>query len=188
MKSKKGGINQILGLLIMIVLTSAGILFLVKENIITVRASGSSTKPMSNEMLNTNFLPLGRIGELNLKQFQFCELADEKFQCHNEKDTFLPGEKVYVIFLVESSTHNNQILLQRNYLLRNPQGEVILEMEEKNTQRLELKSNRNIEKVAFADYITTEKDYSSGTYSLEVIVENSLLGKKFTAKKEFRLG
>ncbi|MBS3123716.1 hypothetical protein J4437_03695 [Candidatus Woesearchaeota archaeon] len=187
MINKKGGITQILGLLIVVVLTSAGILFLVKEGIITVRASGSSTETIPTNVLNTNFLPMGRLGELNLKKFQFCELADEKFQCHNEKDTFFSGDKVYVVFLVESSTLDNEIMLQRNYLLRNPRKEVILEIEEKNTQRLELKSNRNIEKVAFADYITTEKDYAAGIYTLEVIIENPLLGKKITAKKEFKV-
>ena len=50
----KGSIAQLLGLLITVVLTSAGILLMVQAGIITVRAE--STEPI----LNTEFIPMGR--------------------------------------------------------------------------------------------------------------------------------
>ena len=177
--NKKATIAQLLGLLITVVLTSAGILLLVQAGIITVRAESTES------VLNTEFIPLGREGSLNLREFRFCGMVDAQLRCIEEKTSFKVGENVYVVFVVESSTYNGQVLLARNYRIKNPNGEVILDVDAKNNYNFDLHSGKEKELVTFADYFTLTDEV--GEYSLDVIVNNALLDKKITATKRFKV-
>ena len=178
--NKTASIAQLLGLLITVVLTSAGILLLVQAGVITVRAESTES------VLNTEFIPMGREGYLDLKEFKFCGLVDAQLRCVNEKSNFKVGEKVYVVFMVESSSYNGQVLLARNYRIRNPAGEVILDVDAKNSYDFDVQSSKEQEVVTFADYFTLTDEV--GEYALDVIVENPLLSKKITATKRFDVG
>ena len=67
-------ITEILVMMIVIMLTSAIILFLVQSGLITVKAEGEQAP-----VLNTEFIPLGREGYLAVKDFKFCIYVDENY-------------------------------------------------------------------------------------------------------------
>ncbi|HLC88986.1 MAG TPA: hypothetical protein VJG49_03040, partial [Candidatus Nanoarchaeia archaeon] len=158
------------------------ILFLVKSGVIKTKSSSEEIN-----VLNTEFLPMGRGGTLVLKQFQFCVNVDKSLNCLNEINSFERGENVYIRFVVESSIYNGEVLIVRNYRMKNPEGEVILEVDETNNYNFAAKSNRETEKITVADYIPTMDNSPEGEYTLDLIVENPLLNKKVTTSNQFLL-
>lgn len=178
---KRGRIEvELFIVLITIVVTSAVILLLVKSGTIQVR-EGVSSEPI----LNTEFLPTGREGFLAIKDFAFCSYVDADLNCLGRQEEFGKTENVYVWFVVESTAYNNQIIATRNYRIRDPAGNLVLEADNKNTYNFELTSDKNAEQVTFADYFVMGEDAVAGEYTLDVIVESSLLGKKVTLTKSF---
>src|SRR3989344_6747347 len=101
--------------LITIVVTSAVILLLVRSGTIEVK-DDVITEPV----LNAEFLPVGREGFLAVKDFSFCSYVDENLNCLSAQQQFSALENVYVRFVAESSTFNNQVMLLRNYRIKNP--------------------------------------------------------------------
>src|SRR3989344_3096912 len=103
--NKTASVLELLLLLVVVVITSAVVLFLVQSGMISVKA-------VSNEpILNTEFIPLGREGSINLQEIKLCESVDKDFHCFNEKNSFVPGDKVYLVFLFESSAYNGKIMI-----------------------------------------------------------------------------
>ena len=181
--SKKGKIEvEVFIVLITMVFTSAIILLLVYSGTITVKEEVSS-----EPILNAEFLPVGREGFLAVKEFSFCSYVDENLNCLSQQQEFSPLENVYVRFVAESSTFGSQVMLSRNYRIRNPLGNVVLEAEQKNDYNFELSSVKKTESIIFADFFVMGEDAVAGEYTLDVIVENSLLGKKVTLTKKFTL-
>ena len=181
--NKKGSvIIEIMIFLVALVFLSATILFLVKSGVIKTKSSSEEIN-----VLNTEFLPMGRGGTLVLKQFQFCVNVDKSLNCLNEINSFERGENVYIRFVVESSIYNGEVLIVRNYRMKNPEGEVILEVDETNNYNFAAKSNRETEKITVADYIPTMDNSPEGEYTLDLIVENPLLNKKVTTSNQFLL-
>jgi len=182
MNKKASVLIEILIFLVAAVFLSATILFLVKSGIIQTKSSYEEVN-----VLNTEFLPMGRGGTLALKQFDFCGNVDEKFNCFVTGEKFQPGDNIYVRFLVESSTYNGEIMLVRNYQIKDNNGEIILQVDEKNNYHFSLSSSKEKESIAFADFFTTSAGFSEGAYTLDVIIENPLLNKKITLSKKFVL-
>ena len=168
--------------LITVVLTSAVILLLVKSGTIEVRG-----EVVTEPVLNAEFLPVGREGFLAVRDFAFCNYVDANLNCVGRQDKFGKTENVYVWFEVESSVYNNQIMAARNYRIRDPSGKVILEADNKNVYDFELNSNKDTERVIFADYFVMGENAEAGEYTLDVIVGSSLLGKKLTLSKKFMI-
>ena len=180
---KKGKIEiEVFMVLITMVFTSAVILLLVYSGTLKVKGD-VSTEPI----LNTEFLPIGREGFLAVKEVLFCNYVDENLNCVRQQQEFSPLENVYVRFLVETSTFDQQVILLRNYRIKNPLGEVVLEADQKNVYNFEVVSAGDTEEVVFADFFVMGADALAGEYTLDVIVENSLLGKKVTASKKFMI-
>ena len=180
---KSGRIEiEVFIVLITIVVTSAVILLLVKYGALEVRED-----VVAEPVLNTEFLPSGREGFLAVKDFAFCSYVDADLNCLSRQEEFGKTENVYVWFVVESTTYNNQILAARNYRIRDPIGTVIFEVDNKNTYNFELASDKNAEQVIFTDYFVMGEDAVTGEYTLDVIVENLLLGKKVTLSKKFMI-
>ena len=180
---KSGRIEiEVFIVLITIVVTSAVILLLVKYGALEVRED-----VVTEPILNTEFLPSGREGFLAVKDFAFCSYVDADLNCLGRQEEFGKTENVYVWFVVESTTYNNQILAARNYRIRDPIGTVIFEADNKNTYNFELASDKNAEQVIFTDYFVMGEDAVTGEYTLDVIVENPLLGKKVTLTKKFMI-
>jgi len=185
--NKKASLTEFMVLLIMIVLTSATVLFLVKTGVVSVRADdGASGEEVP--VLDAEFIPIGREGYLTIKEFQFCVGVDELYNCIGEKDTFAIGEEVHFRFVVESSTSNGEVLLVENYRLKSPGGEVLLDVDEESNYNFNLRSDRKTEDTYFKDYIITEQGKDQpGTYTLELLIENQLLNKRVTLSKEYAL-
>lgn len=178
---KKGRIEiELFIVLITIVVTSAAILLLVKSGTIEVRED-----VVAEPILNAEFLPAGREGFLAVKDFAFCSYVDADLNCLSRQEEFSKTENVYVWFVVESTAYNNQIIAARNYRIRDPTGIVIFEADNKNTYNFELNSDKKTEQVIFTDYFVMGQDAVTGEYTLDVIVENALLGKKVTLTKKF---
>lgn len=178
----KASITEFLVLLIMIALTSATVLFLVKSGVISVRADGEEVS-----VLDTEFIPVGREGYLAIKEFQFCDAVDELYNCVGEKDTFNIGEEVHFRFVVESSTSKGEVRLVENYRVKGPGGTLLLDVNEENNYPFNLQSNKKKENIYFKDYIITEDGDTTGEYTLELLIENRLLNKKSTLIKKFNL-
>lgn len=173
---------EILIWLITIVLTSAAILLLVKTGMIAVKAD--TPEP---DVLDLEFIPLGRGGTLALLDIKFCESVGADFTCRNQKEVFSPGDEVYIVFLAETSNYQGDVLLRRNYRLRNPLGEVILEFAEENVYTFEKRTTLEKEVVAFSDYFATTFDFPAGYYTVDLRIENPLLNQQLTATKRFEL-
>ncbi|MEK6969805.1 MAG: hypothetical protein AABW48_05235 [Nanoarchaeota archaeon] len=179
--NKKGGLAMgILIILIFIVATSALILFLVKSGVISVKEDTSS-----EPVLNAEFLPLGRSGYLAIKDFKFCNSVNENYACLIPKSGFIPGEEVHFLFVIESSTYNGEIMLLENYRIKDPAGQIILDVDQKDSFQFGVKSGEKQELVALKDYFLTSIDAPVGEYTLELIVKNPLLDKQITLVKSF---
>ncbi len=180
---KKGKIEiEVFMVLITMVFTSAIILLLVYSGTITVKEDVSA-----EPVLNTEFLPVGREGFLAVKEFSFCSYVDENLDCLSAQQQFSALENVYVRFVVESSTFDNQVLLLRNYRIMNPSGNVVLEAEHKNVYNFEATSTKDTEETVFADFFVMGAEAMPGEYTLDVIMENPLLGKKVIVTKRFMI-
>mgnify|MGYP005672969413 CR=1 FL=1 len=67
MNNKGKVIVELLVMLVVIVITSALILYLVQSGTISVKAENNQVS-----ILNTEFIPMGREGYLAIKDFKFC--------------------------------------------------------------------------------------------------------------------
>lgn len=172
----------ILVIMVVLVLTSALILSLVKAGVIKIKSSGEEVN-----ILNTEFLPFGREGYLAIKGFQFCEDVDENYICSYPTNEFLLGDKVYFRFVVESSTYNNEIMIVENYQIKGPDGSILLEVDESDNFYFNSVSTEKNELITFKDYFTVTRDSEVGTYTLELMLENPLLDKKTKLVKEFEI-
>jgi hypothetical protein len=178
--NKKGLLTGVLLVLVIIVVTSAVILLLVKTGTIEVK------EVSSEPILNAEFLPVGRVGSLAITEFRFCSFIDEDLNCFSDRERFYLVENVYVRFVVETSTYNGDVLLVRNYRIKDPSGKVVLELDQSNDYDFEMAGGEKIEPIVFADFFVM--DHSSlGEYTLEVIVINPLLDKTITVTRKFEL-
>ena len=171
---------EVFVVLITMVFTSAIILLLIYSGTITVKEEVSS-----EPILNAEFLPAGREGVLAIKDFEFCSYVDEQYGCQNSQEAFLAGEEIHFRFLVQSSIFNGQIALIENYLLKDPQGNVILEVDGGNEILVETASSNQEEFLFFRDYFVIHPGSPEGEYTLELELENTLLQKKTTAVNKF---
>ena len=169
---------QTLAFLVVIVLSSAGVLLLINFGILTPKYN-------QDEILLSEFIPLGRSGNLQITEFNFCSLVDSNFNCISPKQEFLPGEEVHFNFVVESSTSNGQIMLVENYRLINPENKVLLEVDEKNNFHFDLESSRESEVITLKDYFILGNEEKEGQYTLELLIENPLINKKITLSQSF---
>ncbi len=176
MPSRTGNIAiQVLLLFITVIVTSAVILALVQTGIISINADEEEIS-----LLDTEFIPVSREGTLSIKEFQFCRTVDENYRCLEERDHFNIGEEVHFRFLAESSTSNGEVMLVENYRLKDPRGNVILDVDEKNNYHFEIPSRQKKESIAFRDYFVLYPGAVPGEYTLELMLENPLLSKKMT--------
>ncbi|MBI2572965.1 hypothetical protein HYV86_03850 [Candidatus Woesearchaeota archaeon] len=184
MISNKGSVLVQVAVIAIVAAITTGIMLL----LIYVGAfEESSDQAQQVSLLNTEFIPLGRGGDLQIRQFDFCKYVDVKFNCYQKTDVFAKGDEIYLRFLVQSSTYDNQIMLVRNYRIVNPQGNIILNLEEKNSYLLEHESTKENEPAAFADYFTLGDNPDLGEYQVEIMVENPLLDKRISLVKRFRV-
>ena len=168
--------------LITIVVTSAVILLLVKFGTIEVREEA-----VAEPVLNAEFLPTGKEGFLAMKDFAFCSYVDADLNCVGKQEDFSKGEDVYVWFVVESSVIDRRVMLLRNYEMRDPAGELVLQAEQKNAYNFELSSQGKTEEVVFGEFFLLGDEAIAGEYTLDIIVENLLLEKKITITRKFML-
>ena len=180
-ESTRGGIiTQLLVLLIVIVFTSAVLLLLLKTNVLQI-----STETPQEPILNMEFIPIQRSGFLAVKEFEFCTVIYDDYNCIFPKEFFSPGDEVHFRFVVETSTYNGDVLLIENYRIKSPTGEVMLEIDEKDNFHFDLTSKGEKELITFKDYFTLGERSDTGEYTLELVLENPLLQKKMTATKKF---
>ncbi len=180
MTSTKGTIAvQVVIILLVAALTSGIMLLLVHLGVL------SSDSGNEVDVLNAQFVPLERSGDVQVRQVDFCKYVDTQFACYQKSDTFAVGEDVYLRFLVESSTFQGQIMLMRNYRIVDPAGDIIMDLEQQNSYIFEQQSGKDSESVAFADYFSLGDSPAVGEYQVEILIENPLLDKRVTLVKRF---
>ena len=164
--NKKGKIAvEILIMLITVAVTSAVIFILIQSNVIKIKASNAEVS-----VLNAEFIPMGREGYLNIKDFKFCGYVDEKYNCVGEGEDFEQGSEVYFVFAVESSTYNGDVMLIENYGVKGIQGETLLEIEQNNNYHYDIKSDKSKETIYFKDYFTVSSELPAGEYTLNLFI------------------
>lgn len=183
MNTKASGLIELITFLIIIVVTSAAVLLLIKYNIIIVKADSSS-----EPILNAEFIPYVREGSLVVKEFQFCEFVDENYLCYAETNSFELEQQIHFRFIVESSTYNGQLMVVKNYRVKGPYGEVLLDVGDKQRRQFDQKSSSEKEIVFFKDYFVVGHGAPAGDYTLELIIENPLITKTATLSQRFTVG
>lgn len=171
---------RILILLIIITLTSAGMLLLVKTGVLSVKDSGES-------VLNTEFIPYQRVGNLAIKDFKFCGDISANKTCIGKGPNFDVGGEVHFMFVVESTVYGGQVKLVENYRIKNSKGKILLEADSTDNFYFNLASSAKTEKILFTDYFTMSFDDPAGEYVLELLISNAVLNKKAKLVKKFKL-
>ena len=180
---KRGKIAlSILIVLIVIVLTSAVMLFLIKYDVLSVQE-----KSGSEDVLNAGFLPLGKEGYLAVSDFAFCSFVNSQFECIGEVDEFSMNSEVYFRFVVESTTYGGNIVLVESYRVLDPNGAVLLSADSRGDYYFDALSSDEVEEVHFGDYFIIGDDTIAGEHTLELVLENKLVDKKVVLNKKFNV-
>ncbi len=178
---KKGGIAvSVLVILGVILLTSAGMLLLIKTGILSVKESTES-------VLNTEFIPYQREGSLAIKDFKFCGSISSNFSCLGQGPEFDVGADVHFMFVVESTVYEGKVKLVENYRIKDAKGKVLLEADNTDNFYFDKLSNAKTEKILFKDYVSMDLSDPAGEYTLELLISNAVLNKKSTLVKKFKL-
>ena len=181
--NKKGKVAiEVLIMLVTIVITSAIIFMLIQADVIKVKPGNADVS-----VLNTEFIPMGREGFLAIRDFTFCDFINEDYQCTGPGENFALGSAVYFRFVIESSTYNGDVKLIKNYRVKDPNGNLLLDVDEKNNFHFDIKSDESKELITFKDYFFVGEELPEGIYTLELVITNPLLDKKTTLVKTFEV-
>jgi hypothetical protein len=170
---------EILVIMVLVVLTVAFSLYLVKTGIIEVDSGPKES------MLNLEFIPISKINLLSIENFQFCDYILGG-KCYANNQFYLPSE-VYFVFSVKTDVHNGKIKLIENYRIKNSQGEVILEVDAADNFHFDLSSGAASENVFFTDFFSLSEDLEPGTYTLDLVIQDAISSKKVTSSKNFEI-
>ncbi len=174
---KGNAVTELLVMLVVVVITSAVVLLLIQQGVLSVKAENDQP------LLNAEFIPLVRGGDLAVREFQFCGGVNAEFQCISPQSEFLQGDEVHFFFVVESSTFYGDVHVVENYRLTAPNGKVVLEIEEKNNFNHYVESSQESELVRFKDFFVLPQSAPKGEYVLELVLHNPLLAKQATIVK-----
>ncbi|MBU1111563.1 MAG: hypothetical protein ABIG93_03665 [archaeon] len=175
--------KEALVVLVTVVLTSAAVFGLVKLGLLNVEETQTSNTGAS--MLNTEFMPFGRGGNVVIQNFKFCDEYSSATGCNTAALNFLPGDEVHFFFEVLTTPYYGDIILVENYRLISPSGKVLLEVEEENNYYYETTSNKDEETVYYSDYFILSNEDYPGTYTLDLVIENPMLEKEVVYSKTF---
>jgi len=166
MKNKKGKVaTELLIMLITVVVTSAIIFLLVQAGVLTVKMEAEQTS-----VLNTEFIPMGREGSLAVKDFKFCGFVDSDYNCIAESEEFYLGSEIHFIFIIESSTSNGDITVVENYRIKGPEGNILLDVDERNNFNFDIISKEKQELITFKDFFVVGEELVEGEYTLELFI------------------
>lgn len=161
--------------LIVIVVTSSIVLLLVRTGVVDPTGE-------QQDVLNVDFIPIAT-GSLSIRSVSLCGSLIE-FECL-ETEEFSVGQKVNVLFLVETDVDAGRVLLIRSYTVKDSAGNVVFASSGNNNVVFEETSEKSVELIGFSDSFTPG---GVGEFVLEAIVENPILGKKVSASKRFVIG
>jgi hypothetical protein len=171
---------QIIIVLIVVVFTSALILFLIKTDII-------SPKEQSDvDVLNSQFLYARESGELKVNFIKTCEQVTNNFECINEKSDFIFGDEIHFLLAIESPAYNGKINLVENYEVKNPNKQLILAADPKDNYYFEKEVITPIDYIYFNDFVTINSG-EDGEYVATFMVKNEQLGKEIGASISFNI-
>ncbi len=179
MNNKAYATLEIFIVLVAIVLTSALILFLVKEGVLTVNSN------TDQQILNAEFIPYERQGSLAIKDFSFCAYVNEQYQCLEPQTTFTLGDDAYFRFTIDTTPYYGDVIIIENYRILSAAGKLMLDVDLKKNFQYDAQSQEKIESIFFKDYFSIGKGIPNGQYTLELNIENPLLNKQATLKKPF---
>jgi hypothetical protein len=172
---------KVLSFLVVVIVTSALVLILVKTGIVSVKAEHEPV-----QVLNKEFLPSRNSGHLNIREFSFCNFIDDDFNC-DIKESFNFGDDVYFKYVVDSTVFDNQVLVVKNYRVRSPSGQLLLDADSKDNFYVDIRSEKRDELVSFKDFFTLLGSGETGFYSLELIIENPLIEKRAVLSEKFEV-
>lgn len=178
---KRGNVAiKVLLILILIVIVSGITLTLVKVGVLAPGAN-------QGEVLNTEFLPVGRDGSISITSFDFCRSVSLSYDCIQPTKIFAPEQQVHFRFVVESTVYEELIHLVESYQVRDPSGVVVLSTTTREALRVEGQSQDSVEQVSFRDYFVIGSDAVAGEYTLELTLENPLFGKEVSKIMRFTI-
>jgi len=179
--NRKGSIViELLIILAVMAITSAVVLLLINSGVISLR---TDYEPV--QVLNTEFLPVGRAGHLAVREFSFCENIDRSYVCVNQKDRFNFGDEIHFKFVLETSTADGEVLIVKNYKIKGPNGALLLDADAKDNFYFEIRSKKERELITFKDFFILLGDGEKGEYVLELVLENPLIDKRTVLVERF---
>ncbi len=179
MNTKATAVLEIFIVLIAIVATSALVLVLVKQGVLSVQ-------PTTNQqILNSEFIPYERQGALEIKDFSLCSYVTDQYQCMEPRTSFTLGEYAYFRFTVDTTPYYGDVMIIENYRILSATGKVMLDVDLKKNFQYDASSQEKIESIFFKDYFSIGKGIPNGQYTLELKIENPLLNKQTTMQKHF---
>jgi hypothetical protein len=180
-KNKKAGITtQVIAILIVVVFTSALILYLINSGIITPKEQNEV------DVLNTRFLYQRESGELKVNFIKACELVSPDFECINERTDFKFNEQIHFLISVESPSHNGKINLVENYEVKNPTKQVVLSANPKDNFYFEKEVITQSDTILFKDFFVIN-DGESGEYVANFIIQNPMINKHVGVAKSINI-
>ncbi len=176
--NKKAQVITVLIFLVILVFLSAIILGLISAGIL-------ETKEESDEqILNTQFLPVGEIIDLSIKELKFCGRIDTKLNCIGEGNVYGRGQTVYLYVVVSTPSIGSSSDITRRYQITAPSGETLLSFDQSDHSPISQQIlGRGL--AVFTDYFITPLDAELGQYRLELLVEEK--ERKATLLTEFHL-
>jgi hypothetical protein len=172
---------KVLSILVIVIVTSALVLVLVRTGVVSVKAEH---EPVN--VLNTEFIPARNVGHLNIREFSFCSFVDDDFNC-DVKNSFNFGDEVHFKYIVDSTIFDSQLLVAKNYRIKGPSGELLLDAESKDNFYVDIRSEKKSELISFKDFFTLLGDGDVGVYTIELIIENPLIEKRATLTEKFEV-
>ena len=180
--NKKGEIaKEALIMLVTVVFTSAIVFGLVKTGFVEVSENSGES------MLNTEFIPYERSGEVTIKNFRFCDSIASISGCLDTKDIFRIGDEAHFFFEVDTSTFQGDVIIVENYRILGPVGQVLLEVDQKNDYYFTITSPKEKQTVYLRDYFVLEQGDPLGEYTLQLLITNPLLTKEVRLNKKIQV-
>ena len=136
--------------------------------------------------ISVTYLFFSNKSTLELKEFSTCKTISEDYVC-SEKNVFNFGDKIMLLFIVESSSKDGQINLIENYVVRNTKREIIYDSSSKESFELNIKTDKKKESVSAVDAFFVHGSDEYGEYEVELTVKNPIFEKEIKEIKTFMI-
>ena len=99
---------------------------------------------------------------------KLCDTIIDGRVCEGEENYFEVGREFNLLFLVESSVVEGKVQLVRNYIIKDPSGNIILSDKREDSYNFEVFKKR----IYFTDEFSTTEMAESGKYTINKVLKD----------------